>query len=133
MIGGMPEEQFGWAIDSLLFMTRPELNYKNLQISLQTFLFPGTPWEQWFREKHPDFSWEAIPERFKAGSILDSHGNVTMPCFRWKGIPYALLYLFRKLIKYKFVRKMVASRHVTSLIRRLAYAIPVQNPSSIYD
>ena len=133
MIAGMPEEKFGWAVDSLLFMIRPRINYKSLQISFKTFIFPGTPWEKWFREKFKDFSWESIPSRFKAGSFVDPFGNVTLPCYRWRGVQYLMLRALHKLMKYRFARKILSLHLIQNIIRKIAYMFPEQYPKSIYE
>ncbi len=132
MIAGMPEEKFGWAIDSLLFMADLRFRYQELQISLQTFIFPGTWWERWFREKYNDFSWEKMPNRFRKGSFTDALGNVVLPCYRWKGIPFVLLYSLRKLIKYRFIRNILSYGFIRNLVRKIAYSFH-DFPKSVYD
>ncbi|MCX5914104.1 MAG: radical SAM protein [Deltaproteobacteria bacterium] len=133
MIAGMPEEKFGWAVDSLLFMADPRFRYQDLQISLQTFIFPGTWWERWFREKYTDFSWENMPERFKKGSFTDSFGNIVLPCYRWKGIHFFLLYTLRKLIKFRIIRSIVSYPLIQNMVRYIAYLVPKHYPKSLYD
>lgn len=133
LIAGMPEERFGWAVDSLLFMANPRIRYQDLQISLQTFIFPGTWWEKWFREKYNDFSWQKMPERFKKGSFTDSCGNVVLPCYRWKGIHFFMLYLLRKLIKYRTIRRIISYPIIQRGVRGIAYLVPNQYPKSLYD
>lgn len=131
MIAGMPEEKFGWAIDSLLFMANLRFRYQELQISLQTFIFPGTWWERWFREKYTDFSWEKMPTRFRKGAFTDSFGNVVLPCYRWKGIHFMFLYSLRKLIKYRTVRNILSYGFIQNMVRKIAYRFP--DPKSVYD
>ena len=124
MIAGMPEERFKWAIDSLLFMIRPGIAYKNLQVSLKTFIFPGTVWEKWFKEKYKDFSWENIPPRFQRWSFTDPFGNVSLPCYRWDGIQYAALLSLRKLMKNRFFRKILSVRLVQATLKKVASLVP---------
>jgi radical SAM superfamily enzyme YgiQ (UPF0313 family) len=124
MIAGMPEEKFKWAIDSLLFMVRPGIAYKNLQMSLKTFIFPGTAWEKWFKEKYQDFSWENIPARFQRWSFTDPFGNVSLPCYRWDGIQYAALFSLRKLMKNRLFRKILSFPWVQATVRKVASLVP---------
>jgi len=134
MIAGMPEEKFGWAIDSLLFMARTKNLSPEIQISLKTFIFPGTHWEHWFRQKYKDFSWENIPSRFRKGSISDSFGNITLPCYRWGGVHYMILFILRKLIvKSRLARKLLSYPSVQNIIKKAAYSLFREYPMSIYD
>ncbi len=134
MIAGMPEEKFGWAVDSLLFLARTKNISPEIQISLKTFIFPGTHWERWFRQKYKDFSWENIPSRFKKGSITDSFGNIILPCYRWGGVHYIVLSIMRKLIvKSRFARRLLSYSPVQNIIRRAAYSLFREYPASIYD
>lgn len=134
MIAGMPEEKFGWAVDSMLFMARAKNISPDLQISLKTFIFPGTQWERWFREKYKDFLWSDIPERYRAGSITDSSGNVILPCYRWKGIHYAIIWSLKKIIaKSRVARKLLSMSFVQKFIRKAAYSLFSEYPKSIYD
>jgi hypothetical protein len=114
-------------------MIRPGINYKSLQISFKTFIFPGTPWEKWFREKFKDFSWGSMPSRFKAGSFVDPLGNVTLPCYRWRGVQYLMLRALHKLMKYRFARKILSLHLIQNIIRKIAYMFPEQYPKSIYE
>jgi anaerobic magnesium-protoporphyrin IX monomethyl ester cyclase len=133
MIAGMPEETFSWAIDSLLFMAQNQKKCKGLQISFKTFIFPGTYWEQWFKDKYRDFSWQNIPERFKKGSLLDAQGNIVLPCYRWKGFPYLCLTLLHKMLNYRLLRTIIGIRFVSNSIRKIVRCYPWQHPKSIYD
>ena len=134
MIAGMPEEKFGWAVDSMLFMARVKNISPDVQISLKTFIFPGTHWEKWFREKYQDFSWEDIPKRYRAGSITDSFGNIILPCYRWKGIHYAILWSMKKIItKSRIARKLLSVLSIQKLIRKAASSFFREYPKSIYD
>lgn len=121
MIAGMPEEKFPNALDSVFFMAASGVPPSDLRMSLKTFIFPGTYWEKWFRERHPDFSWEAIPERFKRGSILDEYGNIVLPCYRWTGLPYYALLALTRMVLFPPAKSLLAvpwvQRTIKSILR----------------
>jgi len=134
MIAGMPEEKFSWAIDSVFFMANSGTSPKDLFISLRTFIFPGTYWEKWFREKHPDFSWEKMPTRFKKGSYTDACGNITLPCYQWKGISFLVLWILTKMItKSQVTRKILANRAVQKIVKSSLCRLFPEYPKSVND
>lgn len=134
MIAGMPEERFADALDSVFFTINSGVGPEDLRMTLKPFLFPGTHWERWFRDRHPDFSWEKMPERFKKGSMLDSHGNISLPCYRWKGLPYYVLLFLYALSRHRLPRACLRSRWVQRIIKALLVrVVSVEHPASVYD
>jgi len=134
MIGGMPEEKLEWAVDSIFFMAYSGVSPKDLRMSLYTYIFPGTYWEEWFKNKYSDFSWEAIPPRFNEGSFVDSSGNIVLPCYRWKGLPYwTLVVLLKTVQRSKIFRKILSFKLIQNIIRFFIKLFLPEYPQSIYD
>ena len=134
MIVGMPEEKFENALDSIFFNVNSGVGPQDLRISLKTFIFPGTFWEKWFREKHPDFSWGCIPDRFKNGSILDTQGNVALPCYRWRGLAFCAVFLLRTAICFRAGRWLLSSRLIQRVTRTLlCWVVGRGCPKSVPD
>jgi len=133
MIGGMPEEKLSWAVDSIFFMGNSGIDPEDLRMSLRTFIFPGTYWEMWFREKYIDFSWKKMSTRFRAGSFTDKYGNVVLPCYRWRGIPYFIISSLIKLYINPKYRKLMRKKYFQIIVRAFARLYPFSYPKSLYD
>ena len=137
MIGGMPEEKFQWAVDSILFMAKmmadSGIDFSDLRISFKTFIFPGTSWEKWFRDKFQDFSWESMPAKYGSGSFCDRYGNIVLPCYQWSGLSFLLLLFLHKLLRYRHVVKLLSNSLVQALFRKALLLYPVRYPKSIYE
>lgn len=133
MIAGMPEEKFSWALDSIFFMVNSGVGPEDLQMSLQTFIFPGTYWEKWFCERYRDFSWSEVPSRFKKGSITDKNGNISLPCYRWGGISFFILWvLLRMITKGRVTRRILSNKSVQKTLKKICRIFP-EYPKSVYD
>lgn len=134
MIGGMPEEKFEWALDSILFIAKAKIPLNDLRISFRTFIFPGTYWETWFSERYPDFTWSKMPSRFKKGAYLDDYGNIILPCYQWKGFPYfTIRLLYSLMFRYSLFRWLLRLSIVQSLLRIFVRFTGVTYPKSVFD
>jgi len=133
MICGMPEEKLVWAIDSIFFKANSGIGPGDLRMSLMTFMYPGTYWEKWFREKYTDFSWKKIPKRFRAGSFNDEFGNVLLPCYKWRGIPFNIVKLLCALYSSPRFRKLLRFKYFQAIVRAIVRLYPLSYPKSLYD
>jgi radical SAM superfamily enzyme YgiQ (UPF0313 family) len=134
MISGMPEEKLEWALDSIFFVANARIPLNDLRISFRTFIFPGTYWEKWFREKYPDFTWSNMPPRFREGAFVDNFGNVTLPCYQWKGFSYHLIrLLYSLMLRHKLFIRLLRLRIIQSFLRIVIRIAGITYPKSVFD